>query len=144
MDVGDVASWLLKTAQPPDAVSPGWSVGEQRVLRRCVRRSYRLDLMAPGDRCVLWLSGPRQPGVHAVGRLVSAPADDAQVEGPTVAVELELLPRPVLRNQLREQRAFARAEVVRMAAGSNPSYLTSDQLAEVVALAGPDLPAGWC
>ena len=34
-----------------------------------MRPSYRLGLMAAGQPVLLWLSGRRQPGVHAVGVL---------------------------------------------------------------------------
>ncbi len=62
----DVACWLLKTARPPAAIDPGWRPGTAVRVRRCLRPSYRLGLMAAGQPCLLWLSGPREPGVHAV------------------------------------------------------------------------------
>ena len=110
----DVACWLLKTAGPLSAVPV--SPGEVSRARRCVRPSYRLGLMRPGDPCVLWLSG-RDAGVRAVGRLVAAPGPDA------VEVELLGLHHPLARRELLEDARFRAAEVVRMAAGSNPSYL---------------------
>lgn len=129
---GDVAAWLLKTSRPPAELAPGWRPGQERRLERCVRRSYRLGLMAPGQPCVLWLSGRSEPGVHAVGRLVD---DDGPPDSrPAVEVALTLLADPVPRSTLVRHTAFADAEVVRMAAGSNPSYLTARQLAALVEL----------
>ena len=44
----DVGSWLLKSTRPPAEIDPTWAPGDERVLSRCVRRSYRLDLVLPG------------------------------------------------------------------------------------------------
>ncbi len=126
----DVACWLLKTARPPDAVAPGWRPGTSRRVRRCVRRSYRLALMVPGQRCLLWLSGRREPGVHALGLLAAAP--DPTEPAPAIEVVLHLLPDPLPRAELLADPGFATAEVARMPAGSNPSYLRTAQLAPVL------------
>jgi hypothetical protein len=139
----DVACWLLKSARPPDLVAPGWAAGEPRRLRRCLRRSYRLELMVPGQRCLLWLSGRVRPGVHALGTVVEPP--DPAAPAPEVEVLLHLLPEPVDRAELRDDPAFATAEVLRMPAGSNPSYLRPAELAAVLTHLDPPTPhaAGW-
>lgn len=134
----DVACWLLKTTRPPEVLVPGWAPGEVRRLRRCLRPSYRLGLMVPGGPCLLWLSGRRDPGVHALGTLAAAPDPDGSVE-----VLLHRLAEPVDRAELVADPAFGTAEVVRMAAGSNPSYLRPAELAAVLARLGPAAPAGW-
>lgn len=116
---GDVACWLLKTARlPAELVS-----GTTTVLDRCLRPSYRLDLMVPGQRCLLWLSG-RQAGVVALGTLIEAPD---RTGPPEVRVALRRLPEPVPRTDLLPT-PFATAEVIRMPFGSNPSYLDRSQL----------------
>jgi hypothetical protein len=123
----DVACWLIKTARPPAVLAPGWPAGTERVLDRCLRPSYRLGLMAPGQRCLLWLSG-RHAGVHAIGTVAEAP-DPA---GPAaVTVALRLLAEPVPRAELLGT-AFRTAEVIRMPAGSNPSWLDHAQLGSVL------------
>jgi hypothetical protein len=128
----DVAAWLLKTSRPLGELAPGWEPGATRVVRRCLRPSYRVGLMRPGQPCLLWLSGRDQPGVHAVGTLAGTPDDDDG--GPSVEVRLRRLHRPVPREELRCSPDFAGAEVLRMPAGSNPSYLTAGQLAAVRAV----------
>jgi len=140
LEPGDVACWVIKTSAPPSALAPQWSPGEALGLRRCVRPSYRLGLMAPGQRCLLWLSGRVDPGVHAVGLVTAAP--DAE---PAVEVELHLLDTPVERAELALVREFAPAEVMRMPAGSNPSYLTTAQLRPVLDRldAASARAAGW-
>ena len=111
---------------------------------RCERRSYRLELMAPGQRCLLWLSGRRRPGVHALGVLATAPepVDDVTC---TVDLALHRLSEPVLRAELVLDPAFAAAEVVRMPAGSNPSWLPAGALRAVLDRVDADAPraAGW-
>ena len=139
LTASDVAAWLVKTSLPPALIEPGWSPGEERTLGRCLRATYRLGLMSPGQVCLLWLSGQTCPGVHAVGTLVAGPGDERPVDtldepgGPVVTVRLRLLQDPVPRSELMTLPAFAASEVARMPAGSNPSYLTAAQLAEVLA-----------
>ena len=116
----DVACWVLKTAG--DVV-----VGE---LTRCVRPSYRLGLMAPGQPCLLWRSGRHDAGVHALGVLTGAPRVGA------VPVRLTPLAEPVPRAELVEDPVFGQAEVIRMPAGSNPSWLSAAQYAVVLARTG--------
>jgi hypothetical protein len=132
----DVAAWLLKTSLPPERLVEGWAPGRTQLLQRCLRSSYRLDLMEPGQPCLLWLSGRDRPGVHAVGTLAERPS--VAPGGPEVAVTLRRLGRPVPRAALLRSPGFADAEVLRMPAGSNPSYLTARQLAAVTELAEPD------
>lgn len=133
----DVACWVLKSTRHPAEVDPGWAPGEPRRLTRCVRRSYRLGLMRPGDPCLLWVSGRTAPGVHAVGVLAGPP--DEGGSGPEVAVDLTRLPEPVPRAELVADPVAAGAEVLRMPAGSNPSWLSAGQFAVVRArVALPD------
>ncbi|MGY1916444.1 hypothetical protein [Blastococcus sp. SYSU DS0973] len=140
LTAADVACWLLKSSAPPDELSPGWGAGEERLLDRCLRPSYRIGLLAPGQPCLLWLSGRHHPGVHALGTVAGA-VDDGP-GGPSVPVRVRLLHEPVPRAELIADPAFADAEVVRMAAGSNPSWLSADQFAAVLARAdGPGLGA---
>ena len=118
----DVACWLLKTASSEPLA------GE---LTRCVRPSYRLGLMAPGQPCLLWRSGRDSPGVHALGVLTGEPRDGE------VPIRLTPLADPVPRAELVADPVFAEAEVIRMPAGSNPSWLTAAQYAVVLARTGP-------
>ena len=130
----DVACWVLKSSRPPGAVLPGWLPGATAELDRCVRPSYRLQLMRPGQPCLLWVSGRDRPGVHALGVLAGAPAVSA--DGPAVAVRWTRLAEPVDRAELLADPTAADAEVLRMPAGSNPSWLSAAQYAAVLASAG--------
>ncbi|WP_448623640.1 hypothetical protein [Geodermatophilus sp. URMC 64] len=129
----DVACWVFKTATP---TPPG-------ELTRCVRPSYRLGLMAAGQPCLLWRSGRDRPGVHALGVLTGGARDVDGDGGPVVPVRLTALAEPVLRADLLTDPAFRDAEVVRMPAGSNPSWLSAAQYAAVLAGAAPAALGPW-
>ena len=128
LTAADIACWVIKSRTPPEALLPGWQRGSTRELARCVRRSYRVELMQPGQRCLLWLSGQQGPGVQAIGHLVSPVADPAELgpdEEARVTTRLHLLTEPVPRPALLADPVFAAAEVLTMPAGSNPSYLSA-------------------
>jgi len=127
----DVACWVVKTSLPPADLIAGWRPGGEQQLTRCLRESYRLDLMGPGQPCLLWLSGRDRPGVHALGTLTGPPGRDA--DGPVVAVRLTLLREPVDRADLIADPTARDAEVLRMPAGSNPSWLSTAQFDAVLA-----------
>jgi hypothetical protein len=110
---------------------PGWRPDGARQLTRCVRPSYRLGLMDAGQPCLLWLSGRDRPGVHALGVLAGGPRPTT--DGPVVPVRLFLLAEPVDRAELLADPAARDAEVLRMPAGSNPSWLSDRQFGAVLA-----------
>ena len=122
---------MLKSRAAPAEIDPGWAPGGDSALDRCVRRSYRLELMRPGRPCLLWVSGRADPGVHALGE-VTGEAEERD-GGPVIAVRLTRLPSPVPRADLLADPAARDAEVLRMPAGSNPSWLSGDQYAAVLA-----------
>jgi hypothetical protein len=125
LEPGDVACWVLKSSRTPDVVAPGWAPGRTVELDRCLRRSYRLELMTPGQPCLLWVSGRDRPGVHALGELAAVPVPAEG--GPVVAVRLTRLAEPVDRADLLADPVLREAEVLRMPAGSNPSWLSAAQ-----------------
>ncbi|MGY1828193.1 hypothetical protein [Blastococcus sp. SYSU DS0541] len=137
----DVAGWLLKSARSPVALDDGWLPGTTRDLARCVRRSYRLDLVAAGQPVLLWVSGRGSPGVHAIGRVTGPVGENA--DGPVVPVRLLRLDLPVGRAELRADPAFTGAEVLRMPAGSNPSWLSAAQLSAVLERIPPEELGRW-
>jgi hypothetical protein len=90
--------------------------------------------MAAGQPCLLWLSGRDRPGVHALGRLTGAA--EAGGEGAVIPLRVALLAEPVPRAELLADPRARDAEVLRMPAGSNPSWLSAAQFAAVHARAG--------
>ena len=139
--MADVACWVIKTSAAPAQLVPGWAPGEERLLTRCLRRTYRLGLVRAGQPCLLWLSGRDRPGVQALGTVAADVVADAG--GPTVRVRLQLLREPVPRAELLLDESFRSAEVVRMAAGSNPSWLSAGQFAAVLDRVPPSSLGPW-
>jgi hypothetical protein len=130
LTAGSVACWVLKSTRTPAAIDASWRPGTAVALTRCVRRSYRLDLLAAGQPCLLWVSGRDRPGVHALGTLTGPAVDDDG--GPAVPVHVTLLPEPIPRVDLLADPRMRDAEVLRMPAGSNPSWLSAEQFAAVL------------
>jgi hypothetical protein len=131
LTAGDVACWVLKSNRPPEDIDRGWRPGTEQALTRCVRPSYRLRLMAPGQPVLLWISGRDRPGVHALGVLTGTATTEA--DGPVVPVRLTRLAEPVDRGELLADPVAGQAEVLRMPAGSNPSWLSPAQFDAVLA-----------
>jgi hypothetical protein len=139
----DVACWVFKSSVPTARLAPGWRPGTSLAMTRCVRPSYRLELMAAGQPCLLWVSGRTEPGVHALGTLTAGPQDAdgsalsalgtaSGTGGPVVPVDLTLLAEPLARETLLGDPRTRDAEVLRMPAGSNPSWLSPAQFAAVL------------
>jgi hypothetical protein len=124
---GSLGAWLLKAA-PGAALHELAGSGYATVTTRCVRPSYRTDLVAAGQPVLLWVSGhdPRCPvGVHAAGR-TTGPVEDS-VDGLVMPVRLSPVSPVVPREALVADPLLASLEVLRMPAGSNPSYLDVTQ-----------------
>ncbi|HYP44409.1 MAG TPA: hypothetical protein VEQ66_04325 [Propionibacteriaceae bacterium] len=128
LTLDDIGCWVIKSQTPVVELSAGWDLGATRELTRCLRRSYRVHLMHPGQPCLLWVSGLQQPGVQALGELTSVarPVDDPEATRPQISVDVALrrLRRPIPRSALLADHVLAAAEVLRMPAGSNPSFLS--------------------
>ena len=120
-----LGAWLIKASGGDLATKAHAAGGFADVVTRCVRPSYRTDLVEEGQRVLLWVSGsePDLPaGIHARGRTTGPAADGV------MPVTLKPLRSPVLRSDLVEDPDLAALEVIRMPAGSNPSYVTPVQL----------------
>jgi hypothetical protein len=126
---------VLKTTRSPAAIDPEWAPGAARSLTRCVRRTYRLDLVAAGRPCLLWVSGRQSPGVHALGAVHGPAERDGTPDDPgraVLPVRLVRLAEPLPRAELLGDPRMRAAEVLRMPAGSNPSWLSPDEFAAVL------------
>ena len=156
----DIACWVLK-ANPKiyDLLTQWEQQGPFKVGGWVpLRQTYRLELMAPGQRCLLWLSGRDSPGIYAIGKLTGVvqqaghgggrywrDPEKAREVGPWVPIKVVPLSTRVPRAALMHEAEFRKAEFVRMAAGSNPSYLDRDQFKVVRAHldAAEMTAAGW-
>jgi hypothetical protein len=134
-----LGAWVVKANPGLGSVAALAGDGFAGVARWCVRPSYRTGLVAAGQAVLLWVSGkdPGFPaGFHAFGEVTGPCRVDAGQ--PEIPMRLRPMPVPVLRADLLRDPVLATAEVVRMPAGSNPSYLDREQYA---ALRAAYLPA---
>ena len=145
-----VGAWVLK-ARPSL-----WDIGE--ALRQGVELdwwrlapSYRVELVRPGQPCVMWVTrgdATTRSGIWAVGEITGEPVDDTgdpddplwldhdaqrQVR-PRIPVRLEVLERPVLREELLDHPDLVRTEILRVPRIGNPAALTPQEWAAVLAL----------
>ncbi|KAA1426566.1 hypothetical protein [Nocardioides antri] len=127
-----LGAWVLKTNPRQQPVGELVRSGFRTVTARCVRPTYRADLIAAGQPVLLWVSGgdPSIPaGIYAQGRTTGA----AEPGSPELTMPVELGPvePPVLRAELVEHPLLGQIEVLKMAAGSNPSFITREGLREL-------------
>ncbi len=130
-----LGAWLLKARGSEPSTQAHVRSDFADVATRCVRPTYRTELVEAGQRVLLWVSGtePGLPaGIYARGRTTGAASDGV------IPVELVPVATPLLRSELVGHPELSGMEVLRMPAGSNPSYVTHDQLAVLTEMC-PDL-----
>ncbi len=136
-----LGAWVVKANPARTSIADLAGAGFAGVARWCVRPSYRTTLVAAGQPVLLWVSGndPGFPaGFHAFGEVTGPCRVDAGQ--PEIPMRLRPIPSPPLRAELLLDPVLATAEVVRMPAGSNPSYLDREQYAALRAAYLPPLP----
>ena len=130
-------AWLLRGSRQATPIDALMRTGFSDVTGWCIRPTYRTDLVSSGQLVLFWLSGddPTAPaGIYAQGVTLGSPTlTDADEAGGrlTMPVSLQPVEPPILRSWLLRHPALSQLEVLKMAAGSNPSYLTRDQVAEL-------------
>jgi hypothetical protein len=148
-----LGAWLIKTSPSATPVDELVRTGFAAVTGRCVQPTYRAEVVAAGQPVLLWISGndARHPaGVYAEG-YTTGPAEPEAVPpgeveeggrpGLVMPIRLTPLDPPILRRQLDAHPLLSGLEVLRMPAGSNPSFLTRVQLREL-ATRFPQLTVG--
>ncbi|MEU4196726.1 hypothetical protein AB0E69_32810 [Kribbella sp. NPDC026611] len=134
----NLGAWLLKAN--PESGSPvaRWiKQGGKVVESWCVVPGYRSELMTPEDKVVLWVSGNGRRvarGIWGLGRVI-APVDGNGHEV-RVQLKLPLLAEPVPAEDL-VAAGITDLEVQRIPQGSNPSWLSAEQLARLAPLLPP-------
>ncbi|WP_205751917.1 hypothetical protein [Cryptosporangium phraense] len=126
-----LGAWLLKgNADRADLAAR--FAEEPRVSQWCVQPSYRTRLMRPGQPVVFWASGRdgRRVGFWGLGALAGEPELDPDDGRWHVPLDLTIAPEHarVPRDELRADPRLHDLEIFRQPQGSNPSYLTVEQL----------------
>jgi len=116
--------------------------------------SYRVALVRPGHRAVLWITGQRGsghvPGVWAIGEVTGDPYEDVgdpddplwidlAARGrvrPYVEIDLRPLAAPVARLDLAADPRFVGAEILRSPRMGSPLALTGSELTAILDRAG--------
>jgi hypothetical protein len=131
-----LGAWLIKGSGRSPSTHDLVRTGFTTVATRCLRASYRTDLVEAGQPVLFWISGDvaeHPAGIYAQGWTTGPAVPDPAHHGSgapalVVPVRLEPVDPPVLRSELRHHPELSAIEVLRMPAGSNPSYLTREQL----------------
>jgi hypothetical protein len=126
-----LGAWLVKASGVAPTTREHVRTGFAGVETWCVRTTYRTGLVAEGQQVLLWVSGSEREhpaGIYAHGR-TTGPARDG-----VMPVALTPLEEPLLRPELVGHAGLAALEVLRMPAGSNPSYVTPEQLEVLVGM----------
>lgn len=159
----DVGCWIVKgnpaVSDYFGSVGDGSEPEVHRTSWSLSAASRRPGLVQRGDLVALWITGPRNPGIHEVGRVTS----DGALDWPdgfdaAHAVDREKASRPCLgvefdavrlagstyvpREVLREASALQRCEQFRVPRMSNPSFLTPDETAALAELLVNRVPTG--
>ncbi len=145
MTDANLGAWLIKVNPKSSPVDEFLRTDFATVTTRCVQPTYRLDEVAPGQAVLFWISGDdkRHPaGLYAQGHTTGLPRP--ALDGPRLDLPVRLtnLDPPVLSRELLEHPRLSQLEVLKVPAGSNPSYLTRDQLDELRSLY-PQVTVGW-
>jgi hypothetical protein len=123
-----LGAWLVKASPASLPIEEHARTGFAALTSRCVRSTYRSDLVHEGQPVLLWLSGndPRHPaGIYASGH-TTGPVD-VDAPSPEMPVRLHAVRPAVHRKELLDHTTLSGIEVIRMPAGSNPSYLDVEQ-----------------
>ncbi len=120
-----LGAWLVKASPAGLPIGEAVATGFRDITSRCVRPTYRVELVREGQPVLLWVSGQDRlhpAGIYARGR-TTGPADEE------MPVRLAPVDPVVTREQVRQVPGLETLEVLRMPAGSNPSFLDAREYA---------------
>ena len=123
-----LGAWLVKASPGSLPIEELVRTGFADITSRCVRPTYRTGLVQRDQPVLLWVSGndSRHPaGIYACGRTTGPVVPAAG--SPTMPVRLRAIEPAIHRTDILDHPMLASIEVLRMPAGSNPSYLDTEQ-----------------
>ena len=125
---GSLGAWLVKAGPGSMPIEELVRTGFADITSRCVRPTYRTGLVREDKPVLFWMSGNdrRHPaGIYALGHTTGAV--DASAPTPAMPVRLRPIQPAIHREEIKAHPTLSGIEVLRMPAGSNPSYLDAEQ-----------------
>ena len=125
-----LGAWLVKTSPHASPVAELVRTRFETVTHRCLRPTYRAGLVRAGQPVLLWVSGQDRDfpaGIYATGLTTGAVGPGAGE--PAMPLRLRPVDPVVTREEMLARPGLSGLEVFRMPAGSNPSYLDTEQYA---------------
>jgi hypothetical protein len=140
-----LGAWLIKGSRDVYPVDDLVRTRFATVTSWSLRKTYRTRLIESGQPVLFWISGEddeHPAGIYAQGytsgRAFAGVADSDWVDVAErgkkrlfMPVELKLLDSPILRTEILDHPVLSQIEVVKMPAGSNPSFLSKTDLQEL-------------
>jgi hypothetical protein len=152
----NLGGWILRCNPAVFDLPRQVEHGEHKVWDWLVARSYRTELMAPGQRVVLWVGGPaaatRVPGVWGIGYATGPAYLRVDAEDPSeywldeerarrlewaVDLDVDILPTPIAGDELKAMPELAGMELFRAPQMSNPIYISPEEMTALEARIGP-------
>lgn len=151
-----LGSWLVRCNPAKWDLAGYMAAGGEQVDSVSVVDNYRSTMMQPGDKILLWVSGNGRllaRGIWGLGHVTAAVRDEpaeVQPDGSSlwldertrrgvthaVFVDIPLLDSPVTDAELKSE-AIDDLEVQRVPMGSNPSWLSREQLSRLEPMLPP-------
>jgi hypothetical protein len=123
-----LGAWLVKASPGSLPIDELVETGFADITSRCVRPTYRTGLVREDQPVLLWVSGNNRQhpaGIYAIGHTTGSV--DATAPSPAMPVRLRAVEPAIHREEILAHPTLAGIEVIRMPAGSNPSYLDAEQ-----------------
>jgi hypothetical protein len=121
-----LGAWVIKCNPRKTALEPMMAAGEAKP-QWCVADNYRTQLIRPGQRVLFWVTSHPRRGVWGAGRVVGdVTADDGQLHVP---VRIPLFAEPLTAAELGSIPGLRSMEVFRSPQQSNPSWVSTAELA---------------
>lgn len=147
----DIGAWVLKCNPKVWDVVQFMDGGGEWLDIWSVGRTYRNELIRPGDKVLLWVGGSRpneiEPGFWGAGIITGSVYPTVETEDGlwldravsgrvehAVQVSIDLWDSPISRERVRLDPRVDAIEVLRAQQGSNPSYLSPSEFEAIESL----------
>lgn len=134
-----LGAWVIKCNPHATPIEPMRAAGRAKP-HWCVADNYRSRLMRPGQRALFWVSAHQLRGIWGAGRILAEPTvEDGRLHVP---VDIPLFAEPLTASVLQSIADLRAMEVFRSPQQSNPSWVSTAELALIERLHTPPACAG--